>query len=59
MSEELKWFVRWSNYYKGWEVMNGNFRDSWYESQSLAKKRRDELNNPELIKESVCSSLMR
>jgi hypothetical protein len=44
---KLRWFVQWNKEYRGWEVMLGGFRDSWYTRKGLAIDRRDELNDLE------------
>ena len=41
---KLQWFVQWNSSYRGWEVMLGGFRDSWYKNKYLAEQRRDFLN---------------
>ena len=45
----LRWFVQWSKEYKGWEVMLGEFRDSYYTDKYLAEERRDELNKEDKL----------
>lgn len=44
---KLQWFVQWNPNYRGWEVMLGGFRDSWYVNKYLAEQRRDYLNKEE------------
>lgn len=44
MTDKLKWFVIWYPEMKGWSVMKGGFRDSWYPLKHQASHQRDKLN---------------
>lgn len=40
----MKWFVKWNDRVRGWDVCLGQFTPSWFQSKHLAEKERDRLN---------------